>query len=83
MLKKSTIIILTLSTTLPILMSNAVFAAIGDRFPSERKVITDPITGVKLAFLTSKPIGDSNLLTRSPTFMFNVTHVIIFLLPHA
>ena len=66
MLKKSTIIILTLSTMLPILMSNAVFAAIGDRFPSERKVITDPITGVKLAFLTSKPIGDSKIYPTHP-----------------
>lgn len=34
-------------------------AQIGTRFPSERKVITDPITGAELIFLTSTPAGDS------------------------
>ena len=36
-------------------------AQIGRRFPSEKKVITDPITGVKLTFLTSTPAGDSKI----------------------
>ena len=36
-------------------------AYIGQRFPSERKVITDPVTGVKLTFLTSTPAGDSKI----------------------
>jgi len=31
---------------------------IGSRFPSERKVIKDPVTGAKLIFLTSTPAGD-------------------------
>lgn len=42
----------------------AVFSAqgqIGRRFPSEKKVITDPVTGVKLTFLTSTPHGDSKM----------------------
>jgi oligogalacturonide lyase len=34
---------------------------IGTRFPSERKVVTDPVTGTKLTFLTSKPAGDSKI----------------------
>lgn len=37
-------------------------AQIGRRFPSERKVITDPRTGVELVFLTSKSgTGDSKI----------------------
>ena len=34
---------------------------IGARFPSEKKVVTDPATGVQLTFLTSKPAGDSKI----------------------
>ena len=37
-------------------------AQIGKRFPSERKVINDPKTGVELVFLTSKSgTGDSKI----------------------
>jgi oligogalacturonide lyase len=36
-------------------------AQIGKRFPSERKVIKDPVTGVMLTFLTSMPVGDSKI----------------------
>jgi oligogalacturonide lyase len=36
-------------------------AQIGKRFPSEKKVIKDPVTGVTLTFLTSKPMGDSKI----------------------
>jgi len=36
-------------------------AQIGRRFPSERKEITDPVTGHKLIFLTSTPQGDSKI----------------------
>jgi len=34
---------------------------IGTRFPSEKKVVKDPITGTQLSFLTSKPAGDSKI----------------------
>lgn len=34
---------------------------IGTRFPSERKVVTDPVTGTQLTFLTCKPAGDSKI----------------------
>jgi oligogalacturonide lyase len=37
------------------------FSQIGTRFPSERKVVTDPVTGVELVFLTSKPAGDHKI----------------------
>jgi oligogalacturonide lyase len=36
-------------------------AQIGTRFPSEKKVIKDPLTGTELTFLTSKPAGDSKI----------------------
>lgn len=56
----------TLIITLVFFISHHVFAAIGDKFPSEKKVIVDPITGVKLAFLTSKPAGDSKIYPTHP-----------------
>jgi len=34
---------------------------IGKRFPSERKVVKDPVTGTMLTFLTSTPSGDSKI----------------------
>lgn len=36
-------------------------AQIGRRFPSERKIVPDPVTGVPLTFLTSTPGGDSKI----------------------
>jgi oligogalacturonide lyase len=36
-------------------------AQIGTRFPSEKKEVIDPITGVKLTFLTSTLAGDSKI----------------------
>lgn len=44
-----------------ILLSGSVSAQIGTRFPSEKKVITDPVTGTELTFLTSKSAGDSKI----------------------
>lgn len=43
------------------LSADAVKAQIGRRFPSERKVIKDPVTGATLTFLTSTPAGDSKI----------------------
>ena len=34
---------------------------IGKQFPSEKKVIKDPVTGTELTFLTSTPMGDSKI----------------------
>jgi len=44
-----------------VLMLGAVQAQIGKRFPSERKEITDPVTGQRLVFLTSTPTGDAKI----------------------
>lgn len=36
-------------------------AQIGKRFPSERKIVKDPVTGVDLIFLTSAPYNDHKI----------------------
>ena len=41
-------------------------AQIGKRFPSERKLVKDPVTGTELTFLTSKPHGDSKIYPTHP-----------------
>lgn len=46
--------------------STAVQAQIGKRFPSERKVVKDPVTGTMLTFLTSQPHGDSKIYPTHP-----------------
>src|SRR6478735_9915532 len=44
-----------------VLPAFSLHAQIGKRFPSERKVIKDPVTGVMLTFLTSTPAGDAKI----------------------
>ncbi|MBO2009951.1 hypothetical protein [Hymenobacter negativus] len=43
------------------LFTTTAHAQIGRRFPSERKVVKDPVTGTQLTFLTSTPVGDSKI----------------------
>src|SRR5215475_5888029 len=50
--------LIILPALLQVLLVNA---QIGKRFPSERKVIKDPVTGTMLTFLTSTPNGDSKI----------------------
>jgi len=52
---KNTCLLLTL------LLSFFAHAQIGKRFPSERKLVKDPVTGTMLTFVTSKPFGDSKI----------------------
>lgn len=49
-----------------LLLCGAAQAEIGQRFPSERKVVKDPVTGTMLTFLTSKPHGDSKIYPTHP-----------------
>ncbi|CAN7467364.1 hypothetical protein [Massilia sp. LjRoot122] len=49
-----------------LLLSPDASAQIGKRFPSERKVVKDPVTGTMLTFLTSKPHGDSKIYPTHP-----------------
>ena len=41
-------------------------AQVGRRFPSEKKIIPDPVTGLPLTFLTSTPAGDSKIYQTHP-----------------
>jgi oligogalacturonide lyase len=49
-----------------IIFSSVVSGQIGTRFPSEKKTVTDPVTGTQLTFLTSKPAGDSKIYQTHP-----------------
>jgi oligogalacturonide lyase len=49
-----------------IMFSVSVSGQIGTRFPSEKKIVTDPVTGTQLTFLTSKPAGDSKIYQTHP-----------------
>ncbi len=49
-----------------LIASSAAQAQIGTRFPSERKVVKDPVTGTMLTFLTSTPKGDSKIYPTHP-----------------
>jgi oligogalacturonide lyase len=57
---------ITLVISAFILSSIVVFSQIGARFPSEKKIVTDPVTGTQLTFLTSKPAGDSKIYQTHP-----------------
>ncbi len=50
-----------LLAVLVIVLPCLVFAQIGKRFPSERKVIKDSVTGATLTFLTSAQSGDAKI----------------------
>ena len=52
---------ITLFVLLSIALILPVYAQIGTRFPSERKVVKDPVTGVELVFLTSSQSGDRKI----------------------
>ena len=43
------------------LLVSSAWAQIGRRFPSEKKIVIDPVTGIPLTFLTSTPAGDSKI----------------------
>ena len=57
---------INLSTTLFLLLAASAFSQIGTRFPSEKKIVIDPVTGQELTFLTSKPLGDSKIYPTHP-----------------
>jgi len=58
-MKKNLAHILTLLTLCVFFF--AAHAQIGRRFPSEKKIVKDPVTGTMLTFLTSTPAGDSKI----------------------
>lgn len=57
---KLSAVLLALICTIP------AWSQIGARFPSERKVVKDPVTGTMLTFLTSKANGDAKIYQTHP-----------------
>ncbi len=57
-MKQTGLHIAFLSCAVPILLAISANAQIGRRFPSEKKIVTDPVTGIQLTFLTSSKSGD-------------------------
>lgn len=53
-------------STFFVMVTASGFSQIGTRFPSEKKIVTDPVTGLELTFLTSKPLGDSKIYPTHP-----------------
>jgi len=51
----------TVGAFLALAMTLSAAAGIGARFPSEKKIVPDPVTGLPLTFLTSQPVGDSKI----------------------
>lgn len=49
-----------------LIMTSVATAQIGKRFPSERKIVKDTVTGTELIFLTSTPAGDSKIYPTHP-----------------
>ena len=45
------------------LLISPVSGQVGRRFPSEKKIVTDSVTGTPLTFLTSTPAGDSKIFS--------------------
>ncbi len=55
-----------LGLVLSLVLATTASAQVGRRFPSEKKVVSDPVTGVALTFLTSTPAGDSKIYPTHP-----------------
>ncbi|WP_375433963.1 hypothetical protein [uncultured Hymenobacter sp.] len=58
---KRTSVLLLAALNTAFLLAPPASAQIGTRFPSERKVVKDPVTGTMLTFLTSTPKGDAKI----------------------
>jgi len=54
------------TTILSLLCTITAFSQIGKRFPSEKKIIKDPVTGRELIFLTTTSAGDSKTYPTHP-----------------
>jgi oligogalacturonide lyase len=66
MIKQTSFLRAAAAVGLGFVLATSASAQIGKRFPSEKKVVKDPVTGVQLTFLTSKPAGDSKIYPTHP-----------------
>src|SRR5215203_4817335 len=54
-------LLISVALTSTLMIASSASCQIGKRFPSERKVVKDPVTGTILTFLTSTQAGDSKI----------------------
>src|SRR5574343_221697 len=60
MLRKTTLLLTLVLAVAP------AWAQIGQQFPSEKRVVNDPVTGTPLTFLTTQPRGDAKIYPSHP-----------------
>jgi oligogalacturonide lyase len=60
-MKKTSLSLAVLALCASGLLITPVSGQVGRRFPSEKKIVTDSVTGTPLTFLTSTPAGDSKI----------------------
>ncbi|MFD1257226.1 TolB family protein [Mucilaginibacter terrae] len=66
MMKLNSYLCIAVAIGSSLLFTPSLQAQIGKRFPSERKIVKDPVTGTMLTFLTSTPAGDSKIYQTHP-----------------
>ncbi len=52
---------ITVGIIVAALLASAAWGQMGRRWPAEKKVVPDPVTGISLSFLTTDPAGDSKI----------------------
>lgn len=65
-MKKKHYLLIIAALLVSVVLSPTTFSQIGKRFPSEKKIVIDPVTGTPLTFLTSTPNGDSKMYQTHP-----------------
>lgn len=65
-MKNQTVSLALAAFAATLVFCSSAVAQIGQRFPSEKKTVPDPVTGVPLTFLTSSAAGDSKIYPTHP-----------------
>lgn len=58
--------VITAGCVMMAILTSTAMGQIGRRYPSEKKVVPDPVTGIALSFLTTDPAGDSKIYQTHP-----------------
>jgi len=65
-MKKKNYLLIVAALLISCMAGPEAFSQMGKRFPSEKKIVIDPVTGTPLTFLTSTPKGDSKMYQTDP-----------------
>ena len=58
--------VVTAGCVMVAILASTAMGQMGQRWPSEKKVVPDPVTGIPLSFLTTDPAGDSKIYPTHP-----------------